>query len=261
MGFIDTHSHIYEPDFADDREEVVLRAQQAGVDAVLLPNINRASIQPMLDLCAAYPDYVYPMMGLHPEDVDADYAQVLQEMYALLTAAENPYIAVGEVGLDFYWDTRYAREQEAAFEQQVEWALALDLPLVIHCRQAHREMVDILRSYDVRSLKGIFHCFGGTYEEAKELLSFEHFALGIGGIVTYKKSSLPEVLQEVPLQRIVLETDAPYLSPVPHRGKRNEPAFALHTATFLASLYNVSSEEVFRQTNENVKRVFRRLNV
>jgi len=256
VGFIDTHSHIYGPEFADDIDEVIQRAKAAGVQRILLPNINMESIAPMLSLWQQHPDYLSPMMGLHPEDVTADYQSVLDHMHSLLTMPGHPYIAVGEVGLDYYWDKTYYTEQQDAFTQQIEWAKALDLPLMIHTRGAHQEMVDIMSRYADGNLRGVFHCFGGTRDEAEQLLRFDGFVLGIGGVLTYKKSTLPEALQDVPLSRIVIETDAPYLAPVPMRGKRNESSFALHTVNKLAELYQVTPEEVMNQTNANVKRVF-----
>lgn len=253
---IDTHSHIYEPEFDEDREEVIQRAREAGVERILLPNINQESIQPMLHLCRQHPDYCLPMMGLHPEDVKKDYEKVLDEMWQLLQPADHPFIAIGEVGLDFYWDTTYRSEQLAAFERQVCWARDLHLPLVIHCRKAHRELVDIMEHYRTEHLTGIFHCFGGTTEEALKLLSFPGFVLGIGGIVTYKKSTLPETLTHIPLQRIVTETDAPYLAPVPYRGKRNESAYVAHTLQCLATIYGVTVEKIGKTTTETAKRLF-----
>ena len=253
---IDTHSHIYGPEFDEDRELVIQRARQAGVERILLPNINEASIAPMLSLCHTFPGYCYPMMGLHPEDVADDYLQVLDRMEERLKTPSHPYIAVGEVGLDFYWDASRASQQIDAFTRQIEWAVRYKLPLVIHSRSAHAELVWIIRRYASEGLTGIFHCFGGTTEEAQELLSFDGFVLGIGGISTYKKSSLPEVLQVVPLQRIVLETDSPYLAPVPYRGKRNETAYVVEVMNKVANIYNVSPQEVENVTNANVKRLF-----
>ena len=253
---IDTHSHIYGPEFDEDREEVIQRAHEAGVEYILLPNINLESIQPMLDLCQRHPDYCLPMMGLHPEDVREDYESVLADMWQRLQSPQHPYIAIGEVGLDFYWDETYRKEQLAAFEQQVCWARDLHLPLVIHSRKAHRELVDIMERHRDEHLTGIFHCFGGTTEEALELLSFPGFVLGIGGIVTYKKSTLPDTLRHVPLERIVTETDAPYLAPVPHRGKRNESAFVAHTLQSLANIYECPVEKVDITTTKTAKRLF-----
>ncbi len=256
---IDTHSHIYGPEFDDDRDAVLQRAREAGVTRILLPNINEESIAPMLALCASQPGYCFPMMGLHPEDVREDYLDVLERMHALLVQEGNPYIAVGEVGLDFYWDDTYRQEQMDAFDRQVGWAASLGLPLVIHSRKAHRELVDIMRAHEGENLRGIFHCFGGTLEEARELLRFPGFALGIGGVLTYKKSTLPEVVREVPLERLVLETDSPYLAPVPHRGTRNESAFVRDVCLRVAAEKNVSEEHVTNVTDATAYGIFPRL--
>jgi TatD DNase family protein len=257
---IDTHSHIYGPEYDDDRDVVVQRARQAGVERILLPNINKSSIEPMLSLCRSFPSYCYPMMGLHPEDVADDYSQVLDHMEELLKDPAHPYIAIGEVGLDFYWDASRSCQQIDAFARQIEWAAHYKLPLVIHSRSAHAELVQIIRSFSSEGLTGVFHCFAGTLPEAQELLSFDGFVLGIGGVSTFKKSLLPEVLQAVPLHRIVLETDSPYLAPVPYRGKRNEPAYITEIMRKMAEIYNVSPQEVGKVTNANVRRVFSRMN-
>lgn len=253
---IDTHSHIYEPEFDEDRDLVVARAREAGVERILLPNINAASIQPMLSLCNRYPDYLFPMIGLHPEDVKEDYQQVLDDMEQLLQQPRHPFIAVGEVGLDFYWDDTYKEQQISALLRQVGWASKYGLPLMIHTRNAHVEMMQVFESFRLENLTGVFHCFSGTAEEAVQLLSFPGFVLGIGGVSTFKKSPLPQVLQDVPLDRIVLETDAPYLAPVPYRGKRNESAYVVEVARQLAHIYNVSLQEVERVTNATAKRIF-----
>lgn len=254
---IDTHSHLYATEFDEDRTELIQRAREAGVSHILLPNINWESINPMLRLCQDVPGYCFPMMGLHPEDVRADFMQVLARMRTYLKEENHPYVAVGEVGLDFYWDTTFCKEQLLAFQQQIQWALEFHLPLVIHTRSAHRELVDALRQFPTDKLTGIFHCFGGSLDEALELLeTFPGFCLGIGGVLTYKKSKLPEVVQQLPLERIVLETDAPYLAPVPYRGKRNESSYVVATAQYLATVLNKSLDEVNRVTDENVKRLF-----
>ena len=259
---IDTHTHIYEPEFQADREDVIRRAREAGVEFILLPNINEESISQMLDLCRLYSDYCFPMMGLHPTDVvPAHYKQDLAHMKTLLEAPDHPYIAIGEVGLDYYWDKSNAKEQEEAFRTQIEWAIKYRLPLSIHARNAHRQLVAALKEYQGETLSGVFHCFGGTAEEAQELLEFPGFVLGIGGVVTYKNSTLPEALKAVPLQRIVLETDAPYLSPIPYRGKRNESAYIVETLRKVAYIYNVSEKEAEDVTNDNTKRIFRHLNM
>ena len=249
---IDTHSHIYGPEFDDDRAEVLQRARLAGVDKVLLPNINEESIARMLQVAKEYPDMCYPMMGLHPEDVKEDWAQVLERMEMLL----DGMIAVGEVGLDFYWDTTFRKEQIEAFERQICWAVERNLPLVIHMRKAEQELLEVMERHKSDGLRGVFHCFGGSKETASRMLKHEGFVLGIGGVVTFKNSRLAETLRHVPLDRIVLETDAPYLAPVPYRGKRNEPSYVAHVARFLSDIYNVSEEEVNDVTNLAVKRVF-----
>lgn len=257
---IDTHSHIYEPVFNADREDIIMRAKQAGVELILLPNINAESIDQMLGLCHQYPDYCFPMMGLHPTDIEDDYKQALADMEKLLAVPDHPYIAVGEVGLDYYWDKSKAKEQEETFRVQIEWAIKYHLPLMIHSRSAHRQLVTAITEYMGESLTGVFHCFGGTTEEAEELLQFPGFVLGIGGVVTYKNSPLPETLKNVPLERIVLETDSPYLAPVPYRGKRNESAYIVEVLRKIAEIYNVSEQEAEDITNSNVKRIFKHLN-
>ena len=249
---IDTHSHIYGPEFDDDRAEVLQRARLAGVDKVLLPNINEESIARMLQVAKEYPDMCYPMMGLDPEDVKEDWAQVLDRMEMQL----DGMIAVGEVGLDFYWDTTFRKEQIEAFERQICWAVERNLPLVIHMRKAEQELLEVMERHKSDGLRGVFHCFGGSKETASRMLKHEGFVLGIGGVVTFKNSRLAETLRHVPLDRIVLETDAPYLAPVPYRGKRNEPSYVAHVARFLSDIYNVSEEEVNDVTNLAVKRVF-----
>lgn len=257
---IDTHSHIYEPVFNADREDVIMRAKQAGVEYILLPNINAQSIGQMLDMCRRYPGYCFPMLGLHPEDIEEDYRQVLAKMKALLEVPDYPYIAIGEVGLDYYWDKSKVKEQEGTFRTQIEWAIEYHLPLMIHSRSAHRQLVAAITEYKDEALSGVFHCFGGTAEEAQELLQFPDFMLGIGGVVTYKNSGLPETLTSVPLERIVLETDSPYLAPVPYRGKRNESAYVAEVLRKVAYIYNVSEEQAEIITNNNARHIFRCLN-
>lgn len=258
MGLIDTHAHLYGEEFAEDTDAVIERARQVGVDKIFLPNINAGTVEPMLRLCRRYPGYLYPMLGLHPTDLEPDYRQVLDNMERRLQDV-HPYIAVGEVGLDYYWSRTYYTEQQEAFQRQVDWAVRYGLPLMIHSRSAHAELVDIMRTRcAAHGLRGVFHCFAGTPEEAEELLAFDGFMLGIGGVLTYKKSPLPETLSVVPLTRVVLETDAPYLAPVPCRGKRNESAWVRHTAEALAVIYKVTPDEVASVTSANAVRVFGR---
>lgn len=250
---IDTHSHIYGEEFDADRDDVVGRAKQAGIEKIFLPNINEESISRMMATVQAYPGICYPMMGLHPEDVAKDWENILDRMEPLLT--EN-MIAVGEVGLDFYWDATYRQEQLEAFERQICWAKEYDLPLVIHMRKAEQELLAAMERYKNDGLRGIFHCFSGSSETAAHLLKYEGFALGIGGVLTFKNSRLAETLKSVPLSRIVLETDAPYLAPVPFRGQRNEPSYVVNVAKFLSNIYNVTLEDVNRVTNATVTNIF-----
>ena len=250
---IDTHCHIDGEEFAADLEAVITRAREAGVQAIGVPGINLQSLDTVMAVCQRYPQYCYPMLGLHPEDVKADWQEVLATIKAQLSPA---IIAIGEVGLDFYWSREFEHEQLLAFEEQVRWAVERQLPLMIHCRKAQNEMVAILKRSKDQLAGGVFHCFTGNEIEARELLQFEGFVLGIGGVSTFKKSPLPEVLPAVvPLERIVLETDAPYMAPVPMRGQRNEPAFVAYVMKRLAQAYGVSEQELERITNENCKKV------
>ena len=261
LNYIDTHCHPDGEEFAADRDAVVQRAREAGCTAVFLPAIDVASCHTVLDVCRQYPDYCRPMLGLHPEEVKADWKEVLGHIkYSLtshLSPLTSPVIAIGEIGLDYYWSREFEHEQLEAFEEQVRWAVELQLPLMIHCRKAQNEMVAIINRYAHDLPGGVFHCFTGNVQEAQQLLEFDRFVLGIGGVLTFKKSHLPETLADVvPLNRIVLETDAPYMAPVPLRGQRNEPAFIRHVITRLAETYGVTEEEICRQTNANVARVF-----
>lgn len=260
MRYIDTHCHLDGEEFNEDRGDVIRRAREAGAKAIFLPAIDLPSSKRILALCEQYPDYLYPMVGLHPEEVRGDWKEILKELSLLnpspVTHHPSP-IAIGEVGLDFYWSREFEQEQLEAFEAQVRWSVETRLPLMIHCRKAQNELVAILKRYARDLPGGVFHCFTGNEIEASELLQFPQFVLGIGGVLTFKKSHLPEVLPAcVPLNRIVLETDAPYMAPVPQRGQRNEPAYVRHIITRLAEAYGVSEDEVCRQTNANVNRVF-----
>ena len=257
IQFIDTHTHLDGTEFDADRDEVMERARAAGVSKVFLPAIDLKSVETVLAVSRKYEGYAYPMIGLHPEEVGADWENVLHRMREFIVPG-HPFIAIGEVGLDFYWTRDNEREQLAAFERQVEWSVETRLPLMIHCRKAQNEMVAVMRRYQNELPGGVFHCFTGNEKEAEQLLEFQKFVLGIGGVLTFKKSHLPEVLPaSVPLSRIVLETDSPYMAPVPKRGERNESAYVEFVLKRLAEAYGVEDEEVARQTNENVERVFR----
>ncbi len=243
-------------EFDEDRAEAFARAKEAGVGSVFLPAIDAKTTHAVLALSKDYPGYAFPMAGLHPEEVKADWREQLAEIRTLLD--DHPeFIAIGEVGLDYYWSREFEKEQLEAFEEQVKWSVETQLPLMIHCRKGQNEMVHLLRKYEKRLPGGVFHCFTGNQKEAEELLSFDRFVLGVGGVSTFKSSHLREDLPAaVPMDRIVLETDSPYMAPVPHRGKRNESAFVVEVLKTLAQAYGVSEEEFAAQTNENVGRIF-----
>ena len=277
---IDTHTHFDAEEFDEDRAEAFARAREAGVGKVFLPAIDAKTTHAVLALAKEYPGYAYPMIGLHPEEVKEDWKEQLAELRKILeehrmignanpageSGNANPegdspqfsdFIAIGEVGLDYYWSREFENEQLEAFEEQVKWSVETGLPLMIHCRKAQNEMVHLLRKYEKELPGGVFHCFTGNQKEAEELLSFDKFVLGVGGVSTFKSSHLREDLPAVvPLNRIVLETDSPYMAPVPYRGKRNESAFVVEVLKTLAKAYGVSEEEFARQTNLNAERVF-----
>lgn len=265
---IDTHAHLDVEDFSEDLSEVIVRAKEAGVGKIFLPSVDLKSVDNILAVCRQYPDTCYPMIGLQPEEVRDDWQEVLEKMYARLKESikkrtdgtallGETFIAIGEVGLDFYWSRDYEQQQLAAFEEAVKWSVETQLPLMIHCRKAQNEMLHIMRPYEKELPCGVFHCFTGNQKEAEAFLRFDRFALGIGGVSTFKSSHLREDLPAaVPLNRIVLETDSPYMAPVPYRGKRNESAFVVEVMQTLALSYGVDEEEIARQTNENVARIF-----
>ena len=254
---IDTHSHIFSEEFKDDLSEVIARAKEIGVEKIFMPNIDDTSVEDMLNVCQAYPDYCFPMIGFHPTSVEGpDAIYKVREMKKHLVEG-HPYIAVGEVGLDLYWDKTWLKEQQLILDEQIQWALEWNLPLVIHCREAFPELFQVLEPYKHTELTGVFHSFTGTVDEARELMDYSRFMIGINGVVTFKKSTLPEVLKEVPLAKLVLETDSPYLAPVPFRGKRNETSYVKRVAVKLAELYGMEIGEVERQTTENALKVFK----
>lgn len=253
MYLVDTHTHVYDHQFSLDRNEAMKRAWDAGVGMMLLPNVDASTIAPMLELHEQYPDCTRVMMGLQPEEVKEDYKEVLSMMEKELE--RGIYIGVGEVGLDFYWDVTFERQQLDALEIQLDWAKQLGLPLSIHCRNAFDKMVKILDKKQDGGLRGIMHCFTGTEEEAKVYLELG-FYLGLGGVTTYKNCGVKDYLPNLPLDRIVLETDAPYLAPVPCRGKRNEPSFLVHTAKCIAEILQMPLEDFAAATTSNVKDLF-----
>lgn len=253
--FVDTHTHLFVPEFSDDRGEVVKRALEAGVTKLCLPCITADSIESIQEMCDKYPGVCFAMAGLHPTELGDDYRQQLDKIKAYLDS-DKSVVAIGEVGIDLYWDDTRLNEQIEVFETQIAWAREKRLPLAIHTRNAFNEMCCTLQQNGGKELTGVFHCFTGTPEEARMLLPFEGFMFGIGGVVTYKKTTLPESLALIPLERILLETDAPYLSPVPHRSKRNESSYIPYVAQRLAEIYGTTVETVARVTTENAERLF-----
>lgn len=272
IQIIDTHTHLDAEEFDEDRAEAFARAKEAGVAKVFLPAIDLKTTHAVLDLSRQYPGYAYPMIGLHPEEVKTEWKEQLAELRRILDehisqtkntkCVQNAckcadFIAIGEVGLDYYWSREFENEQLDVFEEQVKWSVETQLPLMIHCRKGQNEMVHLLRQYEKNLPGGVFHCFTGNQKEAEELLTFEKFVLGVGGVSTFKSSHLREDLPAVvPLDRIVLETDSPYMAPVPYRGKRNESAFVVEVLKTLAQAYGVTIETFADATNENVARVF-----
>ena len=255
MRLIDTHSHLFLEEFSEDLPQVIDRARSEGVTHIFMPNIDSTTIGSMLSVCNTYKGYCFPMIGLHPTSVNAGYEKELEIVTRELKSS-NEYIAIGEVGIDLYWDKTFLKEQQIALDKQINWALEYDLPVVIHCRDAFDYIYKVLEPYKNTSLKGIFHSFTGTDEEAARILEFSGFLIGINGVVTFKKSHLPEVLTKIPLEKIVLETDSPYLTPVPNRGKRNESAYVKDTLMKVSEIYRMSPEAVGSVTSENALKVF-----
>ncbi len=250
---IDTHAHLYLEDFDEDRDAIMQRAAAKGVKKIYLPNIDSGTIDALLRMEKNFSGRALPMMGLHPGSVKDNWEEELGVIKKWL--AQHSFAAVGEIGLDFYWDVTYKEQQIAAFKQQIDWALAHQLPIVIHARNALDDCIDIVRSKQNGALTGIFHCFSGTVKQAKEIIGLGFF-MGVGGIVTFKKATLPEVIKEIPLQHLVLETDAPYLTPAPHRGKRNESSYIPHIAEKLAAIKDVPLAEVAAVTTANAGQIY-----
>lgn len=255
MRLIDTHSHLFLEEFSEDLPQVIERARAVGVTHIFMPNIDSTTIDAMLSACKTYKGYCFPMIGLHPTSVNADYVKEL-EIVARELKSSGEYVAIGEIGMDLYWDKTFLKEQQIVLDKQVNWALEYDLPVVIHCRDAFDYIYKVLEPYKSCPLKGIFHSFTGTADEAARILEFSGFSIGINGVVTFKKSHLPEVLLEIPLEKIVLETDSPYLTPVPNRGKRNESAYVKDTLKKVSEVYQMSPEAVGNVTSENALKVF-----
>lgn len=254
MQFIDTHSHLYLPEFDKNRDEVINRAIREGINKICLPNIDTRSVKPMMDLVNKYPDFCFPMIGLHPTSVRKNYRDVLKEVQEYLLK-EN-FIAIGEIGIDLYWDNTYIKEQKKAFREQIGLAIDNHLPVVIHIRESFDEVFQILDDFKPDYPKGIFHSFTGNLYQANRAIAMG-FKLGIGGIVTFKNSGLDKVVKDIDPKHIVLETDSPYLAPVPKRGKRNESSYLVFTAQKIAELHNITIEKIAEITTQNAIKIFK----
>lgn len=255
MQFIDTHTHLYLEDFDHDRQEMINRAISRGIHRFLLPNIDQDSVKPLLQLCEDFPANCFPMIGLHPTSVKEDWQKQLSHFKEQLKNHPETFIAIGEIGLDFYWDKSFATQQLEALRMQFDWAKQMQKPVAIHTREAFPEMLTEIQKAQDGSLKGVLHCFTGTLEEAKKSVDLG-FYLGIGGVLTYKKSSLPEIVKHLPVERLILETDAPFLPPVPYRGKRNESAYLFETAVKLAAILEIELDKLAEITTQNANELF-----
>ncbi len=253
MNLIDTHTHLFSDQFKDDRNQVVKRAIDLGISKLFLPNIDSSTIEPMLSLCKAFPDNCFAMMGLHPCDVKKDFEKELAIVRQHLK--NGNYIAVGEIGIDLHWDKSTLAWQQQAFRTQLQWAKEFDLPVAIHIRESFDEIFEIVEQEADPKLRGVFHCFTGAKEQADRAISLG-FYLGIGGVVTFKNSHLPETLKEVPLNKIILETDSPYLAPTPNRGKRNESSNLIFIAEKIAEIYQIEVAKVAETTTANALKLF-----
>ncbi|WP_338236103.1 TatD family hydrolase [Persicobacter diffluens] len=258
MQLIDTHAHIYLEQFKEDRKEMIAAAKAAGIGRIYMPNIDVASIASMMELQQEYPDYCFPMMGLHPCDVKEDYKAQLETMRAWFD--RFPFAAVGEIGTDLYWDKTTLDIQLEALRIQIGWAKELDLPVVLHCRDSFTETIEVVEAEQDGRLRGVFHCFTGSIADAQRAIDCG-FMLGMGGVSTFKNGGMDKVIPSLDLQHLILETDAPYLAPVPHRGKRNEPAYVRLVADRVAELQSIPVEEVAEITTENAMRLFRAPNL
>ena len=254
MIFIDTHSHLYLEEFDNDLSEVIERAKQADIQRVLLPNIDSSTVERLLKTTENHADFFFPMMGLHPTSVKENYKNELENVEKELKTGK--YIAIGEIGIDLYWDKNFAKEQNDALRIQFDMALKFDLPVAIHMRDSFDEIISVAEDYRGSGLRGVFHCFTGNLEQAHQIINLGYY-LGIGGVVTFKNSGLDKVVKELNLQHLILETDAPYLSPVPFRGKRNESAYMIRTAEKLASIFEKPLDDIANITTTNAKQLFR----
>lgn len=258
MKLIDTHNHIYSEEFDSDRDKLIKEAKESGISKLLLPNIDDTTIERMLAVYDEYPDFTNPMMGFHPTSVDNDYSKRLKRVELALT--KHPYCGIGEIGIDLYWDKTFLKEQKEVFEEQLRWSIDMNLPVAIHMRDSFNEVMDSIHKIGASKLRGVFHSFTGDNKELEEILKIKNFMIGLNGVVTFKNSKLDNVIKSTSISNIVLETDAPYLSPVPYRGKRNEPIFIWETARKIASVYEKPLEEIVKTTSENAVKLFNNIN-
>ncbi len=254
----DTHSHLYAEQFDEDRDEAIQRALDGEISRIFLPNIDRSSIAAMHELANGHPDHFFPMMGIHPGSIQTDFEEELAEAEKWLFEHPERYCAVGEIGIDLYWDKTYFRQQQIAFRRQIEWAKQLQKPIVIHARDSFDEIFEILDEVNDNSLTGVFHCFTGSIEQAMRIIAYGGFYVGLGGVSTYKKAGMNAVIPSIPMEKVVLETDSPYLSPTPKRGKRNESAYLRYIAQHVADLYQTSMEQLAEVTTANSYKLFGR---
>lgn len=250
MIFADTHTHIYLNAFDADRAEAIHRAFDAGVKYLFVPNIDAETVESVLELACQYPNQIFPMLALHPTSVKSDYLQQISVIEKVLLEHKNLVKGIGETGIDLYWDKTFLKEQQDSLEIHAHWAIEMDKPLIIHARESHKEIFEVLQSFKNKNLKGIFHCFSGDYENAKQIVEMG-FLMGIGGPLTYKKSMLPEVVKQFQLEHFVLETDSPFLPPVPYRGKRNESSYIPLIASKMAEIFNTDIENIAKITTQN----------
>ena len=255
MGLIDTHCHLYLEDFDPEQEQLIEAAKASGIERLLMPNVDLSTIDRMHALYDRHPDFTLPMMGFHPTSVDQHYAEALRITEQWL--GKRSYCAIGEIGIDLYWDKTYLKEQQEVFEEQLRWSIDLDLPVAIHTREAYPEVLNCIYKVGADRLYGVFHSFTGTREELDEVEKLSRFMIGINGVVTFKNAHLDERIQDFPLDRILLETDAPYLSPVPYRGKRNLPVYIWKTAEKLGNIWNLPTEQIVEATQKNAIRQFK----
>ncbi len=256
MPIFDTHTHIFSSQFSEDISQVVSRAQSAGVSKMLLPNIDKDSVDSMLALCNDYPTLCFPAIGLHPTSVDKQFEKQLDFFETLLAENQHRFIAIGETGLDLYWDKTFLAQQIEALTIQIQWAKKYRLPIVLHVREAFDEIFEVIDRLHDENLTGIFHCFTGNQAQAQHILQYQTFKIGIGGVVTFKNSGLAQVLTRINLSNIVVETDAPYLAPAPYRGKRNEPAYITKVIDKLSEIYQLPADEIANITFNNALEIF-----